>query len=149
MRGTKVSRKDQKEQNLSRAEGVAALRYPRKDVASPLIGDRGALLLIDAPLAPLHLGPIVPRAIKQLSGKIWSPGAQGGTIRKALISWLLLFRAVCCLLSCLNPISIFMEETRGTRGGRPTACCGHQTQFYQNDVFNLLTCPACVIWSTY
>ena len=114
MRGTKVSRKDQNEQNVSRAEGVAALRYPRKDVASPLIGDRaGALLLVDAPLAPLHLRPIVPRAIKQLSGKIWSPGAQGGTIRKALISWLLLFRAVCLPLSCPSPISIFMEGREG------------------------------------
>ena len=99
MRGTEVSGKDQNEQNVSRAEGVAALGYPRKDVDSPLIGETGALLLVDAPLAPLHLGPIVPRAIKQLSVRIWSGGPRG-TIRKALISWLLLFRAVCLPLSC-------------------------------------------------
>ena len=36
-----MSRKDQSEQNVSRAEGVAALGNPREDVASPLIGDRG------------------------------------------------------------------------------------------------------------
>ena len=110
----------------TRYEGVTAQRY------SP---------------APLHLDSIVPRAIKQLSGRSGRRGS-GGTIRKALISWLLLFRAVCCLLSCLNPISIFMEETRGPKGG-PTACCGHQTQLYQNKVFNVLTCPWFVIWSAY
>ena len=77
MRGTEVSGKDQNEQDVSRAEGVAALGYPSKDVASPLIGETGALLLLDAPLAPLHLGPIVPRAIKQLSVRIWSGGPRG------------------------------------------------------------------------
>ena len=76
-----MSREDQSEQNVSRAEGVAALGNPREDVASPLIGDRGRYC------SSMHQG-LLYTSVQLFPGQLSSylagsgPGPEGGQLER-------------------------------------------------------------------